>query len=149
MPPKLAGLRRLTVLTYGNAGIVVELNRSTHRLTAIAPSTLLEEHQVFQVNAVLLSPVSLDELVKKYGLNYEETADKGKQLLRYWVVEYLGRFPANIFAVDFELSKDGSSSSYTLSSVRVDHVQEKYHELLEELRRGCPDDEDGAWCGEI
>ena len=151
MPGRLSGLKRLTLRTYGNAGILVERSRSNNRLIVVAPVTLLQEHQVYQITAAPLSPMTVKDIVKKYGLNYEDTADKGRKLLRYWVVEYLGRFPANIFAVDFELSDDGSNAaSYTLSSIRVDHVQEKYNELIDDLRRGCPDeDENSGWCGEI
>ena len=151
MPGRLSGLKSLTLRTYGNAGIMVERNSTTNRLVARAPETLLQEHQVYQVTAVLPSPLAVKDIVSKYGRDFEETASKGTQLLRYWVAEYLGRFPANIFAVDFELSEDGSSIvSYTLSSIRVDHVQEKYNEILDQLRRGCPDDHENAgWCGEI
>jgi hypothetical protein len=152
MPDRLSGLKSLILRTYGNAGIMVEKNRTTNRLMARAPESLLQRHQVYQVTAILPSPMAVKEIVKKYGRDFEDTANPGMQhVIRYWVAEYLGRFPSNIFAVDFELSDDGSSAvSYTLSSVRVDHVQEKYNQLLDELRKGCPaDDENAAWCGEI
>ena len=57
MPDRLSGLKSLILRTYGNAGIMVEINRATNRLMAMAPENLFQQHQVYQVTAILPSPM--------------------------------------------------------------------------------------------
>ena len=143
MPEKLADLKSLVVFTYGRESMVIERSRRTNRLVTKAPANVFQAHIVYQVAAVPLKPGSPAEIVEKYGAAQEEVRDKkGRQVLRYWVADYLENFPSNVYAVEFTFDEGGLLVDYAISGIRVDHVMEEYRKLIEEFNRGCAGDGD-------
>ena len=117
-----------------------------------APADIFQAHQVYQVTAILPQPQNVRDIVEKYGRKYQEAVNGGgRRVLRYWAIHYMNRYPANAYSIDFELKGETTIVAYTISGVRVDHVQDKLNRMQREYPGGCPgDEEDPSFrCGEI
>ncbi|HEY3275592.1 MAG TPA: hypothetical protein VGJ94_03145 [Syntrophorhabdaceae bacterium] len=144
MPEKLAGLKSLTLFTYGRERMVIERSRRTNRLVMRIPANLFEAHIVYQLIGVPLDPLTSPDIVKIYGAPQEEVRDKrDRRVLRYRVAENLADFPPNIYVVDFTFEEGGMLADYGIQGVSVDHVREKYRRPIEKFRPGCEEDEQG------
>lgn len=125
-----SGVSLVTLFAQGGAGIL-RIDKEHHKTTYEIPEDLFKTHKVIGYKVSLIMPLSLAEIIGKYG-RFDETVEKDKntRTIRYWVLVESSQMPVSLYAVDFEINNiDNTCVAYRVANSEYDYVRRKFEEF--------------------
>ena len=131
-----SGLSRVILYTQGGIGIV-KINKQMHKTTYSIPRSLYKSHVVIGLKVYLHTPISVAEIIRKYGVSYDVVeSNKNLKIIRFWVDVEVSLMPTDLYAVDFEITNvNNTSVAYMIATTNFDFVLERHKMLMEQWEK--------------